>query len=277
VLTVGASNHQRTTTRSDDTLATFTSRGPTSIDRAMKPDVVAPGVGIESVAAAGSTIYNLNPEARIAGTIDTATPPYLSMTGTSMAAPVVAGTIALMLQANPDLTPNLVKAILQYTAERRPRIEVTAQGAGFLNAHGAVLLAEALREDATGAGRDDFAPWSRQIIWGNQRVRGGVLARRANAWRGDVIWGSAATADGKPIVWGTTADGEAPWSSGGDVEPIALEPVDVAFWIPGTDGDDSSWSGRPRSLPTPLRAATLAMLPDERRRTRRDDAVKAGF
>ena len=40
----------------------------------------------------------------------------MSMTGTSMAAPVVSGTVALMLQANPKLTPNMVKAILQYTA-----------------------------------------------------------------------------------------------------------------------------------------------------------------
>ena len=71
VLTVGASNHQRTAARADDTLASFSSRGPTNIDRAMKPDVVAPGVGIESLAAGGSTIYNLNPAARLAGTVDT--------------------------------------------------------------------------------------------------------------------------------------------------------------------------------------------------------------
>ena len=34
-----------------------------------------------------------------------------------MAAPVVSGTVALMMQANPSLTPNMVKAILQYTAQ----------------------------------------------------------------------------------------------------------------------------------------------------------------
>ena len=214
VLTVGATNHQRTVARGDDTLAPFSSRGPTNIDRAMKPDVVAPGVGIESLAAGGSTIYNMNAAARLAGTVDTATPPYLSMTGTSMAAPVVAGTVALMLQANPDLTPNLVKAILQYTAEQRQRIELAAQGAGFLNARGAVQLADALRDGTAVPRGDDMAPWSRHIIWGNQRVRGGVLASGANAWRSDVVWGSSTTAEGKAIVWGTTADGEEPWGSG---------------------------------------------------------------
>ena len=270
VLTVGATNHQRTVARGDDTMAPFSSRGPTNIDRAMKPDVVAPGVGIESLAAGGSTIYNMNAAARLNGTIDTAMPPYLSMTGTSMAAPVVAGTVALMLQANPDLTPNLVKAILQYTAERRPRIELAAQGAGFLNARGAVQLADDLRESIASSRDDDLAPWSRHIIWGNQRVRGGVLAAGANAWRNDVVWGSSTTAEGKVIVWGTTADGEGAWGSGGDVEPIALEPVDIAIWGSGEDENVALWGNGPRGVPSSASRALAAILPDERRRNRKD-------
>src|SRR6266850_6851165 len=49
VLTVGASSHMGTTDRSDDTIAAFSSRGPTAVDHMAKPDLVAPGVGIESL------------------------------------------------------------------------------------------------------------------------------------------------------------------------------------------------------------------------------------
>src|SRR5206468_7431754 len=48
VLTVGASSHMGTVDRSDDTMASFSSRGPGAIDYGAKPDLVAPGVGIES-------------------------------------------------------------------------------------------------------------------------------------------------------------------------------------------------------------------------------------
>ena len=67
--------------------------------------------------------------------------PYLALTGTSMASPVVAGTVALMLQANPSLTPNAVKAILQYTSHPLSGVNYLTQGAGVVNAYGAVKLA----------------------------------------------------------------------------------------------------------------------------------------
>ena len=202
VLTVGATNHQKTVARADDTVALFSSRGPTLIDRGMKPDVLAPGVGIESLADPGSTLFVANPDARIAGSIDTAAPPYLSLNGTSMSAPVVTGTIALMLEANPALTPNLVKAILHYTAERRSRVEVAAQGSGFLNARGAVQLAATLAGSEKAI--DDPTTWSRQILWGNQRIRGGVLTTEGSAWRTDVVWGASTTPDGEAVTWGRT-------------------------------------------------------------------------
>ena len=54
VLTVGGSSHMGTVTRTDDMMAVFSSRGPGAIDHAAKPDVVAPSIGIESLAAPNS-------------------------------------------------------------------------------------------------------------------------------------------------------------------------------------------------------------------------------
>jgi serine protease AprX len=206
VLTVGASSHNGTISRADDTVAPFSSRGPSFIDYSAKPDVVAPGVGIESLADPSSLLFATHPAARLWGTVDTATQPYLSLTGTSMAAPVVSGTIALMLQANPALTPNLVKAILQYTAEHKTRYNEMTQGAGFLNARGAVQMAKSLAASTPGAEApsiSDPTPWNKHINWGNHRIGGGVLKPDANAWRLDVTWGASNTADGNNIVWGS--------------------------------------------------------------------------
>jgi serine protease AprX len=209
VLTVGASSHNGTVSRADDSVASFSSRGPSVIDSSAKPDVVAPGVGIESLADPASFLFATHPTARLWGTLDTATQPYLSLTGTSMAAPVVAGTVALMIQANPSLTPNLVKAILHYTAEHKAHYNEMTQGAGFLNARGAVQVARSLAAAASTGGDSpapaisDPTPWNKHINWGNHRIGGGVLRPDANAWRLDVTWGASSTSDGKSVVWGT--------------------------------------------------------------------------
>src|SRR5262249_25575460 len=117
VLTVGAYSHEGTITRADDQIASFSSRGPTAHDFQAKPDVVATGVGIASLAVPGTTLFNLEPPYLLSGLLGGTTKPYLSLSGTSMASPVVAGTVALMMQANPRLTPNLTKAIIEYTAQ----------------------------------------------------------------------------------------------------------------------------------------------------------------
>ena len=123
----------------------------------------------------------------------------------------LAGGSHLMLEANPELTPNLVKAILQYTAERRPSYDVSAQGAGFLNARGAVQLAMQLAGKPVQAA--DPIRWSRQLLWGATRVGGGVLTAGANAWSPGVVWGASTTPGGNPIVWGVVADSDLPWGA----------------------------------------------------------------
>src|SRR5205814_5863366 len=131
VLTVGAYSTQGTPARGDDVMAGYSSRGPTFIDYTAKPDLVAPGTGTVALASPGSTFQSAKAQYLVPGLIPTAFVPYLSLSGTSMSAPVVSGTVALMLQANPSLTPNAVKAILMYTAQERPGYNALIQGAGF--------------------------------------------------------------------------------------------------------------------------------------------------
>jgi serine protease AprX len=209
VLTVGASNHMGTTGRSDDRMAVFSSRGPTAQDRLAKPDLVAPGVGIESLSNQDSTFYQTLSAYLLNGTVPTGYQPYLSLTGTSMAAPVVTGTIALMLQANPALTPNAVKAILQYTAQTYSGYDPLTQGAGFLDAAGAVGLARVFANPGTTPSGDES--WSRHVIWGNQLIRGGAIDATASSWQTGVTWGATAAAPAGPpsrnVVWGRRCGG----------------------------------------------------------------------
>jgi serine protease AprX len=185
-------------------MAGFSSRGPGRFDYTAKPDIVAPGVGLVSMSEPGSFLYETRPLNRIWGMLPFGPAPYFSLSGTSMAAPVVSGTVALMLQANPSLTPNAVKAILQYTSETHTGYDHLTQGAGFLNARGAVELAASMSGDWNQwLGPLDASSWNKHIIWGNQRIGGGTLSVTANAWGRNVVWGTARTDDGENIVWGT--------------------------------------------------------------------------
>ena len=209
VLTVGASSHMGTVERVDDTMAGFSSRGPTNVDNGAKPDLVAPGVGIESLSDPLSAYYTTKAAALLTGTVSTSYLPYLSLSGTSMAAPVVTGTVALMMQANPALTPNAVKAILQYTAQIYPHYNRLTQGVGFLNAKGAVELAAFLAAPAGTYPSTEH--WSKQLIWGNHLVRGGQLAAGANAWWTEVTWGATVTPGGQHVAWGVLSDSTDTW------------------------------------------------------------------
>jgi hypothetical protein len=119
-----------------------------------------------------------------------------------MASPIVAGTVALMLQANPNLTPNLVKAILQYTAQDY-RYDPLTQGAGFLNTKGAVDLAKFLKNPQVGQAYPKGQQWGKTILWGNHKLKRGVIKPAGSAWSVNTVWGSASDAEGDNIVWGT--------------------------------------------------------------------------
>jgi subtilisin family serine protease len=203
VLTVGASSTNGTLTRSDDTMAGFSSRGPTYIDYAAKPDLVAPGTGTVSLAVSGSTLYATKAPYLLAGLLDPGFVPYLALSGTSMAAPVVSGTVALMLQADPKLTPNLVKAMLQYTAQEYKGYRPLEQGSGFLNALGAVRLAQFFTKANPGSRMPVPKIWSRKVIWGSHMLKGGYITPSGNAWGKGVLWGAANDGLGDNIVWGS--------------------------------------------------------------------------
>jgi serine protease AprX len=249
VLTVGASSHMGTLTRTDDTVADYSSRGPTAIDYLAKPDLVAPGTGIVSLSDPNSTFYATQSAYLLDGTRATSYHPYLSLTGTSMATPVVAGTVALMLQANPALTPNAVKAILEYTAENHSSYNRLTEGAGFLNTMGAVELAGFFRHVQPGQQFPKDPTWSRQVIWGNHVLDHGMILPTANAWATNIVWGAARDDNGDNIVWGTACpDSDAcdniVWGSSRDGDNIVWgsnDGLDNIVWGTAGDGDNIVW------------------------------------
>ena len=231
VLTVGASSTQGTATRLDDVIALYSSRGPTAVDYDAKPDLVAPGTGMVSLSDPTSEFYQTKTAYLLNGSRYVGYKPYLSLSGTSMASPVVAGTAALMIQANPKLTPNLVKAILQYTAQQY-NYDALTQGAGFLNAQGAVQLARYFAKARVGDLYPSSYTWSKKIHWGNRRLSGGVIKPNGSAWSLNIVWGTVAD-EGENIVWGTIC--------GDDCENIVwgtLDDVENIVW--GTIADDEN-------------------------------------
>ncbi|MXG60651.1 S8 family serine peptidase, partial [Escherichia coli] len=106
VITVGATDSRSTVTRRDDVVASFSSKGPTMYDRLAKPDIVAPGRRIVAAMSQepGATIPTQYPDRIVQPTSGGRQNLYFTYSGTSFAAPVVSGAVALMLEANRSLT-----------------------------------------------------------------------------------------------------------------------------------------------------------------------------
>jgi serine protease AprX len=204
-----------TADRTDDTVAKYSSRGPAWYSGLAKPDLVAPGHRLVAVGAYDGYLYGQYAERRVLGRGGEKRARYLRLSGTSMASAVTSGVVALMLEANRDkydarLTPNTVKAILEYSALPMSAADPLSQGAGGLNGAGAVQLATTI-DPGRSVGEwwltgplnpwtfidgQSFV-WSQTVVWGNTVVWGTGLFQNQTAWGQTVVWGTT-------VVWGNT-------------------------------------------------------------------------
>ncbi|WP_291984344.1 S8 family serine peptidase, partial [Luteitalea sp.] len=221
-ITAGSLDVHGTADRSDDTASPFSSRGPTWYDGFAKPDVLAPGHGLYSTSAEGSTLARTS-TVSISGEA-------VKLYGTSMAAATTTGLVALLLEANRvafpaagrDLPPNALKAMLQFSAvavndlDKSRELDLLTQGAGGLNGAGALSLARSLDpsralgtwwltmpviESSTLGGVT--LPWSRRIIWGQSALYGDAIYTNVPAWQSNIVWGNTLVW-GESLIWGDT-------------------------------------------------------------------------
>jgi serine protease AprX len=132
----------------DGTLADFSSRGTKGVGGTFdmdgkvwtwedRPTVVAPGVDIISTRVL-APVSSLAIQADAELIEPAYLPFYTSMSGTSMATPHAAGIVALLLEANPELSPDDIKQVFQDTATNMPGYETWEVGAGYINAYAAI-------------------------------------------------------------------------------------------------------------------------------------------
>jgi serine protease AprX len=236
VITVGATNTHATDTTSDDTITSYSSKGPTLLDHVIKPDLVAPGNRIVTTLATGSTLDNNYPGNRVSPSeygSRSNTNYYSFMSGTSMAAPIVSGSVALMLENIPSLTPDQVKARMMKTAEKlypsystaksskgasyNQQYDIFTIGAGYLDTYDAMVntdpvIGNSLSPIAVPDGKgnilmqvDPNSVWANSIVWGDSIVWGSSVLVNGTSivWGSSVVWGSSTT-QGYSIVWGSS-------------------------------------------------------------------------
>jgi len=226
VITVGASNDKGDYDRTDDTITTYSSKGPTAIDHIVKPDLVAPGNRVVSYQSAGAYLPAEYPgnqipiASYIAGGSSAYSPYYLTLSGTSMATPLVAGVAVMLIDGNPAITPDQIKAKLMKTAWRGFPANMSTT---VTNSDGSTTTYLATNDIFTlGAGQIDAwaaynntdaplgtaASPSAQISW-NGAVQLQLNPTNANT----VIWGSGSSFFGSgssfatTVIWGSNVSG----------------------------------------------------------------------
>ena len=199
VITVGAADDKGTTAISDDTLPAFSAYGMTA-DGFFKPDIVAPGTNI--VAPLSGDDNNLTwayPGNRLPAP-DTYN--YYKMSGTSMAAGVVSGAVALLLEDEPNLTPDQVKYRLQVTAKPFSRGESCSTGAGYLD------IQSAVNGSSTQSANTNLQ--ASQLLWtGNDPVTWGSVSWNSVSWN-SVSWNSVSW---NSVSWNSVSWNSVSWNS----------------------------------------------------------------
>jgi serine protease AprX len=192
VITVGASEDKGTAGIADDTFPNFSAYGVTE-DGFAKPDIVAPGRNIISLAAGpNGRNYKAHPAHRAGAD-------HFRMSGTSMAAPVVAGAAALLLQDEPNLTPDQVKYRLMATANQNWSGYTPARaGAGYLDVYAAV-------HSATTGSANAGIPASQMLFTGSDAIVWNSVNWNSVNWN-SVNWNS--------VNWNSVNWNSVNWNSG---------------------------------------------------------------
>jgi serine protease AprX len=259
-ITVGAMKTEMTVNRNDDLIASYSSKGPTYIDLTAKPDLVAPGNLVVSLLAPGSTLAaefpgNVIPTSQYtASNFASSAPAYFRLSGTSMATPVVSGAVALLLQREPGLSPDTIKARLMKTASKKFPVASTAYdpttgqsytdaydmftvGAGYLDIaaalanHDSSLFTAASPQFTYNKAQQTAVlvvnplstwflglTWSPSVVWGTTVLQPGP-GGTSTAWDSAVAWGTSGQW-GTAVAWGTggTSGTAVAWGTSGQGE-----------------------------------------------------------
>ena len=244
-ITVGALDTHGTAKRSDDTLAPYSAKGPTRFDLNLKPDVVAPGTRVVSAEAADSYLARTYATRHVVGTGANA---YIQLSGTSMAAGVVSGGVALLLEQSPHLRPFDTRAILEISSTFMPQVGVVGAGAGSVNLIAAVGFAAKPSSAVHSIIANEVAVSSGILITNRdeQLLRGrtahlsrGGAARIFPGLSGaSIVWG--ASTGGDSIVWGADAGDSIVWGASGDCIVWGTGGGDSIVWG-ASDGDSIVW------------------------------------
>ena len=202
-ITVGAMNTNGTASTSDDTIASFSSKGPTLADHIVKPDLVAPGNNVISLLAPNSTLALSFPKTLILNaTYETLGLPgksgdYFRLSGTSMATPVVAGAAALLIQQHPSLTPDQVKARLMKTAAKNITLYSTGIDAttlqSFTDQADIFTVGAGYLDIAAALANNDLAtlPALSPTASHNPLTNQTVIVRGNGTWGDSILWGDS--------------------------------------------------------------------------------------